>query len=154
MKPLNTLIVASLALAPGSLTASVCKPTHPELTHLVNFGDSASDEGRIAYMIVNTFTLPPAGTFLPPFNETATGGLVWPRIVAQKTSATSLNYATLAQPAQLPSSSLPLRVCQKANLFLLSWKYNSPRSLQTWSSKEIYIDPPAAHPQIPSMHYG
>ncbi|KAL4886474.1 hypothetical protein BJY04DRAFT_213238 [Aspergillus karnatakaensis] len=82
-------------LAPYSLAtpAGTCNPHYPEIKNLVSFGDSYTDESRLDYLFSNNFTPPPPGTILPERNETASGGFVWPRFVAQKTSARTLNYA-------------------------------------------------------------
>lgn len=88
----SLLLFASACLASGSLAAS-SSPESPALTNLVSFGDSFTDEGRMIYWIMNNGTHPAPGTLLPESNETFSGGYTWPRFVAQKTGAKSINYA-------------------------------------------------------------
>lgn len=76
--------LASLAAAKGCGLRS--------FDNLVTFGDSYTDEGRLGYFFGGNGA-PPAGELLPPSNATASGGYVWPRIIAQNTGATSFNYA-------------------------------------------------------------
>ncbi|KAL4931760.1 uncharacterized protein BDV17DRAFT_288346 [Aspergillus undulatus] len=90
----SSALVAAPLLARSSLAAAICKPeSRGAIANIVNFGDSASDKGRLEYMFNNDSQLPSADTLLPIANATATGGLVWPCIVSQKMSANTLNYA-------------------------------------------------------------
>lgn len=50
---------------------------------LVTFGDSYTDENRLSYIIANNGSLPPAGTYFPEGQNTASGGRTWPRFVVQ-----------------------------------------------------------------------
>ncbi|KAF3067123.1 hypothetical protein GL218_08900 [Daldinia childiae] len=61
--------------------------------NLVVFGDSYSDEGRLAYLQAHNGTSPPAGTGIPTSNMTASGGYTWPHFASQQLGATTYNYA-------------------------------------------------------------
>lgn len=54
---------------------------------LVTFGDSYTDENRLGYFIVHNGTAPPAGTYFPEGQNTASGGRTWPRFVVQYTGS-------------------------------------------------------------------
>jgi len=62
-------------------------------TNLVVFGDSYSDESRLAYFQTHNGSAPPPGFLPPPSNNTATGGFTWDRLVANSTGAELFNYA-------------------------------------------------------------
>lgn len=81
----SLLAAASLAYA---ATASCLR-----LQNLVTFGDSYTDEGRLDYLVNNNGTMPPIGELLSESNRTAGGGRVWPRLIAEKTGTTTINYA-------------------------------------------------------------
>ena len=68
----------------------------PGLEHVENlfvFGDSYSDQGRLAWFLAHGGDPPPAGTFIPPTSPTASGGHSWPYFVSESLNATAFNYA-------------------------------------------------------------
>lgn len=78
--------------------------SHLEIKSLVTFGDSYTDESRLAYFIGHNGAAPPTGTItgsadLPVTNATASGGYVWDRYVTwylsqqQKRSVNLYDYA-------------------------------------------------------------
>ncbi|KAG5975143.1 hypothetical protein E4U55_007836 [Claviceps digitariae] len=67
-------------------------PSAGLMQNLVTFGDSYTDEGRLDY-IEQHGKPPPQGAMLPPSNNTASGGAVWARFVANTTGASLYNYA-------------------------------------------------------------
>ncbi|TQV91612.1 acetyl esterase [Cordyceps javanica] len=60
--------------------------------NLVAFGDSYTDESRLAYFI-NHGRAPPAGELLPASDQTSVGGWPWGRVVSNLTGASYYNYA-------------------------------------------------------------
>ncbi|KAI1361055.1 carbohydrate esterase family 16 protein [Xylaria arbuscula] len=71
----------------GGLVAS------SKVENLILFGDSYTDEGRLAYIIANGETLPPPGTVIPHENVTAAGTYSWPYYAAKELGAATYNYA-------------------------------------------------------------
>ncbi|EKG10232.1 Lipase GDSL [Macrophomina phaseolina MS6] len=64
-----------------------------KFTSLVAFGDSYTDESRLAYFIATGGQAPPVGWIGPESNSTSTGGRIWPRYVADYTGANLYDYA-------------------------------------------------------------
>ncbi|CAH0058231.1 unnamed protein product [Clonostachys solani] len=62
------------------------------MKNLVTFGDSVTDDGRIAYFQEHMQFHSP-GTIVPIAQEAATGGATWGRLVANITGANYNNYA-------------------------------------------------------------
>ncbi|KAL2024506.1 hypothetical protein VTK56DRAFT_7549 [Thermocarpiscus australiensis] len=60
---------------------------------LVTFGDSYTDNGRLAYYINNGGNPPAPGHYHPVTNTTATGGLSWAQFAAQGARASLMDYA-------------------------------------------------------------
>ncbi|KAK4235278.1 carbohydrate esterase [Achaetomium macrosporum] len=60
---------------------------------LVTFGDSYTDNGRLAYYINNGGKAPPPGVYHPVTNTTASGGLSWAQYAAQDAGANLMDYA-------------------------------------------------------------
>jgi len=58
-------------------------------TNLLTFGDSYTDENRLAYFITHQGNGPPPGTVLPESFKTASGGRNWERYVVQYTGSTA-----------------------------------------------------------------
>ncbi|KAI1075580.1 carbohydrate esterase family 16 protein [Whalleya microplaca] len=83
----------TLTLLLTSIAASTAIPTNIEVENLVVFGDSYSDEGRLAYFQSHNGTAPPAGVVIPTANITASGGNTWPHFVSQQLGSTTYNYA-------------------------------------------------------------
>ncbi|KAI2780512.1 carbohydrate esterase family 16 protein [Daldinia loculata] len=81
-----------LALLPGIATGTSIRNIKG-VENLVVFGDSYSDEGRLAYLQAHNGTAPPAGTVIPTANMTASGGYTWPHFASQQLGATTYNYA-------------------------------------------------------------
>ena len=68
----------------------------PGLGHVDNlfvFGDSYTDQGRLAWFTAHGGEAPPAGTFIPAASPTASGGYSWPYFVSGSLNATTFNYA-------------------------------------------------------------
>ncbi|KAK5135902.1 hypothetical protein LTR04_004581, partial [Oleoguttula sp. CCFEE 6159] len=63
------------------------------LTSLVSFGDSYTDENRLAYFIANNGSAPPVGYVGPVSTMTASGGRAWPRYVSYYTGCNIYDYA-------------------------------------------------------------
>ncbi|KAI1467712.1 carbohydrate esterase family 16 protein [Daldinia caldariorum] len=61
--------------------------------NLIVFGDSYTDEGRLAYFQSHNGSAPPPGTLIPTANVTASGGYTWPHFASQQLGATTYNYA-------------------------------------------------------------
>ncbi|KAI1798666.1 carbohydrate esterase family 16 protein [Daldinia bambusicola] len=61
--------------------------------NLIVFGDSYTDEGRLAYFQSHNGTAPPPGTLIPTANVTASGGYTWPHFASQQLGAATYNYA-------------------------------------------------------------
>jgi len=80
---LATLVIKTLAADGNNFT----------FTNLVVFGDSYSDESRLAYFQTHNGSAPPPGLLLPASSTTATGGFTWDRLVANSTGAELFNYA-------------------------------------------------------------
>ncbi|KAJ2996993.1 hypothetical protein NUW58_g787 [Xylaria curta] len=64
-----------------------------KVKNLIVFGDSYTDEGRLAYFLGSGGIPPPPGTVIPIANITASGGHAWPYYASQKLGATTYNYA-------------------------------------------------------------
>lgn len=62
-------------------------------TSLVIFGDSYSDDSRLAYFSNNDGAPPPVGYVNPANYDASTGGRVWPQYIAQYSGANIYNYA-------------------------------------------------------------
>lgn len=88
MLKLVVLLAATLAAA----SASSSEPKR-EFTDLVTFGDSYTDEGRLAWFEAHNGTAPPPGTYFPPINTTTDGSYIWARTVADITGVTLHDYA-------------------------------------------------------------
>ncbi|KAF4467613.1 acetyl esterase, partial [Fusarium albosuccineum] len=80
-----------LAAATSAVAISQCPLQN--MTNLVVFGDSLTDEARILYFMSHQGEAPPVGTTFPPNNQTLTGGYNWGRLVARKTGVQYYNYA-------------------------------------------------------------
>lgn len=83
--------VLLLATALVATTRSTCSGQSFE--NLVTFGDSYTDNGRLAYYINHNNTAPPASTLPPQSSVTASGGLAWGQFVQQYTGAAYFDYA-------------------------------------------------------------
>ncbi|TKA54230.1 hypothetical protein B0A49_12900 [Cryomyces minteri] len=88
--------------SPASSTAATCPSASAaarnawglkNLTSLVSFGDSYTDENRLAYFIANNGSAPPVGYVGPVSTMTASGGRVWPRYVSYYTGCNIYDYA-------------------------------------------------------------
>lgn len=84
MRP--SILLLATAVATGTRAAE-------SFDNLVTFGDSYTDNGRLAYYIDNNNTAPPAGTLPPVSNVTASGGLAWGQFVQQYTGVAYFDYA-------------------------------------------------------------
>jgi len=80
------VVGAALAAAAPSLSQAL-------FDHLVTFGDSYTDNGRLGFYIRNNGSAPPPGTLQTPSNVTASGGLAWGQFVEQQTGAKYFDYA-------------------------------------------------------------
>ncbi|KAA8571849.1 hypothetical protein EYC84_001809 [Monilinia fructicola] len=65
----------------------------PHFENLVAFGDSYTDESRLAYFLNHNGSAPPPGTLLPTSNSTAGGGVTWDRWVSNYSGAKLYDYA-------------------------------------------------------------
>lgn len=83
---LQTLVSAGFAAAAGIKGLE-------QVQNLVLFGDSYTDEGRLAWFMDHDGKAPPPGTIIPPSNKTASGGYAWPHFASQALNATAFNYA-------------------------------------------------------------
>ncbi|KAE8383318.1 glycoside hydrolase superfamily [Aspergillus bertholletiae] len=61
--------------------------------NLVTFGDSYTDDTRVAYFYAHNGSAPPVGWKQPEANSSASGGYIWGHFVASATNATRYNYA-------------------------------------------------------------
>lgn len=61
--------------------------------NLVTFGDSYTDDGRLAYYIENDGSAPPPGVLPPQSSVSASGGLAWGQFVQRDTGAAYFDYA-------------------------------------------------------------
>ncbi|KAI2605282.1 carbohydrate esterase family 16 protein [Hypoxylon fragiforme] len=84
-----TLLVVIFA----SITGRCCGYRPAKIDNLIVFGDSYSDEGRLAYFFAHNNTAPPVGLYIPESNVTASGGKSWPQLASKKLGATTFNYA-------------------------------------------------------------
>lgn len=82
------------ALLLGSFAAGINANAGSGVKNLIVFGDSYTDEGRLAYFFGSGGTPPPPGTLIPTSNATASGGYTWPHYASQKLGATTYNYAS------------------------------------------------------------
>lgn len=87
MRP-SVALIASILVA----TTGVSFASRP-FQNLVTFGDSYTDNGRLAYYINNNGTPPPAGTLQQQSNVTATGGYAWGQLVEQSAGVAYFDYA-------------------------------------------------------------
>lgn len=85
----KTTVTRRLLLA---LVAAAGAPGPGAMDSLVSFGDSYSEEGRLAYLSRH-HTAPPAGVVLPASNATWSGGYAWTRLAARRAGAALYNYA-------------------------------------------------------------
>ncbi|KAI8957298.1 carbohydrate esterase family 16 protein [Daldinia sp. FL1419] len=85
MRPLTFLLPS---IATGTSLRSITA-----VENLIVFGDSYTDEGRLAYFQSHNGTAPPAGIVIPTANVTASGGYTWPHFVSQQLGSTTYNYA-------------------------------------------------------------
>ncbi|KAJ9307570.1 CAZyme family CE16 [Paecilomyces variotii] len=60
---------------------------------LVAFGDSYTDESRLDYFASHNGSAPPVGWVDPINNDTASGGYIWPRFVADYAGVNLYDYA-------------------------------------------------------------
>ncbi|KAI1177810.1 carbohydrate esterase family 16 protein [Nemania sp. FL0916] len=81
------------ALLLGAFAVRIGAYVHSGVDNLVVFGDSYTDEGRLAYFISTGGVAPPPGTVIPTSNASAGGGYSWPYYASKKLGATSYNYA-------------------------------------------------------------
>ncbi|OAA55042.1 carbohydrate esterase family 16 protein [Niveomyces insectorum RCEF 264] len=72
-----------LAVVAGAALVAATN-TYGPFDNLVAFGDSYSDDGRLAYYISNNGSAPPAGAYQTVTNVTASGGLTWGQYVQQR----------------------------------------------------------------------
>lgn len=84
------LVIA--ALAGAGLAAAALLPAGAAMANLVTFGNSFTDEGRLAYMLAR-HRVPPAGALLPESNDTFSGGYAWGRLAARAAGARYYDYA-------------------------------------------------------------
>ncbi|EPE03136.1 acetyl esterase [Ophiostoma piceae UAMH 11346] len=75
MKGIITLAAAGASMA----AAASC-----EFENLVVFGDSYSDNGRLAFYYNNNGTAPPPGVLQTPISNTSSGGLTWGQYVQER----------------------------------------------------------------------
>lgn len=74
-------------------TAACASCTSKTFSNLVTFGDSYTDDGRLAYYISSNGSAPPAGTIQPQTNVTASGGLAWGQYVQEYAGVAYFDYA-------------------------------------------------------------
>lgn len=96
-----TLLVVIFA----SITGRCCGYRPAKIDNLIVFGDSYSDEGRLAYFFAHNNTAPPVGLYIPESNVTASGGKSWPQLASKKLGATTFNYAGKLDPHKQMSRS-------------------------------------------------
>lgn len=97
--PLLATAASAAATAVASASAAATAgtgwfPHHGQraMDNLVMFGDSYTDESRLAYFFQHSAP-PPLGQMTPESNQTSGGGKVWGRVVADKTGARLYDYA-------------------------------------------------------------
>ncbi|KAI8631682.1 carbohydrate esterase family 16 protein [Xylariaceae sp. FL1651] len=88
---LSSMMLSQVLLL-ASFVAGINTYSITGVKNLIVFGDSYTDEGRLAYFIANG-TAPPVGAVIPTANVTASGGYTWPHFASQKLGATTYNYA-------------------------------------------------------------
>ncbi|KAI0017070.1 acetyl esterase [Xylariomycetidae sp. FL0641] len=64
-----------------------------DVKNLIFFGDSYTDEGRLAWFQSHNGSAPPAGTVIPVSNFSSSGSYVWPHFAAETLGAERYNYA-------------------------------------------------------------
>ena len=85
------VLVVSLFTSPsfGSILPRQNKPwSSKQFNSLITFGDSYTDESRLAWFLTHNGSAPEAGTLLPQTFAAAGGGRTWPRYVVQYTGET------------------------------------------------------------------
>ncbi|KAI2619877.1 carbohydrate esterase family 16 protein [Hypomontagnella submonticulosa] len=85
--------LALFALFMVSAPSYCCGAGTSGIDNLIVFGDSYTDEGRLAYFLTHDYNPPPPGLYLPEANVTASGGKSWPQLASKKLGATTFNYA-------------------------------------------------------------
>ncbi|KAK7700745.1 hypothetical protein SLS57_011997 [Botryosphaeria dothidea] len=102
VNPLLALLVGAASAIPAPTPQEFPAPPLPgddgswnlaKFTSLVAFGDSYTDESRLAYFIATGGQAPPVGWIGPESNSTSTGGRIWPRYVADYTGVNLYDYA-------------------------------------------------------------
>ncbi|KAH8892920.1 hypothetical protein GQ53DRAFT_121299 [Thozetella sp. PMI_491] len=83
-----------LALGATAILAAPSPMHKLPFTHLVTFGDSYTDNGRLAYYIHHNGSAPPPGAYHNETNLTETGGLAWGQLIRASTGVTYLDYAS------------------------------------------------------------
>ncbi len=79
----------SLAAVASVAAARPCAP----FQNLVTFGDSYTDDGRLAYYTSHGGHGPPPGVYQTVTNITASGGLAWGQYVQENTGVNYYDYA-------------------------------------------------------------
>ncbi|KAF8307861.1 hypothetical protein DL93DRAFT_2087555 [Clavulina sp. PMI_390] len=136
------LLVASAALGLVSVAAAA---NFPSFKHLVAFGDSYTDEGRLSYFFSHNDTLPPTGWSPPVSNSTSTGGYIWPRMIANSTGLTLHDYAVSGASCSnllTPRSPYPSVKEYEVPQFLKEYKLSNQRSsgnIPTLDPDEVVI---------------
>ncbi|CAK7267149.1 hypothetical protein SEPCBS57363_002448 [Sporothrix epigloea] len=79
---LGTTILAMASTA-SALATNNCRRAAAANTfeNLVSFGDSYTDDGRLAYYVAHKANGPPAGVLPPQSSVTSSGGLTWAQLV-------------------------------------------------------------------------
>ncbi|KAF8316666.1 GDSL lipase/acylhydrolase family protein [Clavulina sp. PMI_390] len=146
MKVFLALNLALLSLSCQAATRSNGFP----FKSLVSFGDSYTDEGRLAYLQAHNGSMPPTHTFLPPSNNNADGGYIWGRFVANATGMNLYDYAvsgaacsnllTGRYSAKIPGGGFfPSVQEEEIPAFLADWQYNS--SSHGHTDSKLALDP-------------
>lgn len=101
LPPPTTAMRLSLAVATTTTAAATAAATTAhawpvaQFNRLLVFGDSYSDQGRLAYFAAHNGSAPPPGTAPPDAAANADGGRVWPQYVGQYAAGLRVtNYAT------------------------------------------------------------
>ncbi|OJJ77745.1 hypothetical protein ASPBRDRAFT_111870 [Aspergillus brasiliensis CBS 101740] len=131
------LFILGLALTPCAYAWNV-----PNLTHLVVFGDSWSDAGRLHYFLSHNGSVPPVGWIDNGDTPAADGGRPWPSYVGQYTGADVYNYAVAGAVC---SNDLTPRIAQPVGkLFPDVAGYQVPAFLAdsqyTYSNGTMFMD--------------
>ncbi|KAL7621741.1 hypothetical protein AAE478_009068 [Parahypoxylon ruwenzoriense] len=122
-------LLALLAWLLGSVPSHCCGQGTSKIDNLVVFGDSYTDEGRLAYFLSHNNTPPPPGLYIPEANVTSSGGRSWPQLAGRQIGAKVFNYAvTGAVCSDIFPDVLPGVDWYEVPAFLADVAYKNPKT--------------------------